>query len=263
MERRSGVTARAKRALRRAAAPVGSVVAVRTSEPEVVLTFDDGPDPVGTPAVLDALAAHGATATFFVLLTRVRRHPGLLERVVAEGHEIALHGPDHRRLTSLPAREVHTRTAAAARELAALTGTWPRWFRPPYGAQTPATWLAVRRAGLVPVLWGPTTWDWRDVGQDERVRKAQDGARPGAVLLAHDAFAGPGDGAAEGVGSGAGSGPAGRAEPGGGAGPAPDVDRADLVDRVLAAYADRGWRGRSLGAALRHGRLVRAAHFAR
>ena len=247
MQRGSGAAARAKRVLRRVAAPVGSVVAVRTTEPEVVLTFDDGPDPVGTPAVLDALAAHGATATFFVLLTRVRRHPGLLERVVREGHEIALHGPDHRRLPTFPAREVQERTAAAARELEGLTGATPRWFRPPYGAQTPATWLAVRRAGLVPVLWGPTTWDWRDVEQDARVRKAQEGARPGAVLLAHDAFAGPDDGAER---SGPGS-------------PPPDVDRADLVDRVLAAYADRGWRGRSLGDALQHGRLVRAAHFSR
>lgn len=243
----SGLPAGLTRALRRAGAPVGSVEAVRTRAPEIVLTFDDGPDPVGTPAVLDALAAHGATATFFVLLTRVRRFPDLLARVAAADHEIGLHGVDHQRLTTFAGAEVATRTGAAKAELEALTGRRVRWFRPPYGAQTPGTWLAVRRCGLVPVLWGPTTWDWRDLPQDDRVRKAREGARAGAVVLAHDAFAGAGDGAAD-DGNGL---------------VEPTVDRFDLVDRVLTAYASDGLRGRSLGDALAHGRPVRLARFTR
>ena len=247
MPPRSRLPARLKRALRRAASPVGSVDAVRTTAPEIVLTFDDGPDPAGTPAVLEALAAHGATATFFVLLTRARRRPDLVARVVAEGHEVGLHGVDHRPLPDFSYAEARARTAAAADELEALTGTPVRWFRPPYGAQTPLTWLAVRRAGLVPVMWGPTTWDWRDVPQDERVRKALQGARAGAVVLAHDAFAGAADGA---VDDGRGL-------------HAPEVDRRDLVHRVLETYATAGWRGRSLGDALRHGEAVRVAHFSR
>lgn len=242
---RSHLPADLRRALRRAGAPLGSVVAVRTAAPEIVLTFDDGPDPVGTPAVLDALAAHGASATFFVLLTRVRRHPDLLERVRREGHEVGLHGVDHQPLPRFSAAEARARTAAARAELEVLTGTPVRWFRPPYGAQTPATWLAVRRAGLVPVLWGPTTWDWRDLAQDDRVRKAQEGARAGAVVLAHDAFAGSAD----------------RAVDDGHGLRAPDVDRFELVDRVLGAYAGLGLRGRSLGDALHRGTVVRAAHF--
>lgn len=232
-------------ALRRAAAPLGSVDAVRTSEPEIVLTFDDGPDEVGTPAVLDALAAHRATATFFVLLTRVRRYPHLLERIRREGHEIGLHGVDHQRLTRFSYGDAHRRTAAGRAELEALTATPVRWFRPPEGAQSVSTWLAVRRAGLVPVLWGPTTWDWRDLPQDDRVRKAQQGARAGAVVLAHDAFAGAADGV---VDDGRGL-------------VAPDLDRYDLIDRVLTAYAGLGLRARSLGDALRHGSVVRSARF--
>lgn len=245
MALRSHMPAGLKHALRRAAAPLGSVEAVRTVEPEIVLTFDDGPDPAGTPAVLDALAAHGATATFFVLLTRVRRHPDLLERVRREGHEIGLHGVDHQPLPRFSYAEARARTRAAAGELEALTGTPVRWFRPPYGAQTPRSWLAARRAGLVPVLWGPTTWDWRDLPQDDRVRKAQEGACAGAVVLAHDAFAGASDGA---VDDGQGL-------------HAPDVDRFDLVDRVLGTYAAAGLRARSLGDALQHGSLVRSARF--
>lgn len=245
MALRDRLPAGLKQTLRRAGAPIGSIEAVATTEPEIVLTFDDGPDPVGTPAVLEALARHGATATFFVLLTRVRRHPDLVERVRREGHEIALHGVDHQRLTRFSGAEVRARTAAARAELEVLTGEPVRWFRPPYGAQTLPTWLAVRRTGLVPVLWGPTTWDWRDVGQDERVRKAQVGARAGAVVLAHDAFAGAADGA---VDDGQGL-------------VEPDVDRYDLVDRVLTAYAADGLRGRSLGDALARGRPVRSVRF--
>ena len=136
-----------------------------------MLTFDDGPDPVGTPAVLEALAAHGATATFFVLLTR-GRVTRLLARVLADGHEVGLHGVDHRRLTRFSHAEVHARTAAAKVELeAADRGARPLVPAPVRGA-APATWLAARRAGLVPVLWGPTTWDWRELPQADR------GARP-------------------------------------------------------------------------------------
>ena len=247
MPLRSHVPAGLKRRVRRAGAVLGSVEAVETAEPEIVLTFDDGPDPVGTPAVLDALAAHGATATFFVLLSRVRRFPELLARVREAGHEVGLHGVDHQRLTGFSYADAAARTAAAKTELEALTGEPLRWFRPPYGAQTPATWLAVRRVGLAPVLWGPTTWDWRDVPQDDRVRKAQQGAQAGAVLLAHDAFAGASDGAVD-DGNGL---------------VAPGVDRFDLLDRVLTAYAAEGLRGRSLGDALAHGSPVRAARFRR
>jgi chitooligosaccharide deacetylase len=244
---RSRLAPALKHVARRAGAPIGSVEAVRTAAPEIVLTFDDGPDPVGTPAVLEALAAHGATATFFVLMTRVRRFPELLARVRDEGHEIALHGVDHQRLTGFSHAEVLARTAAAKAELEGLAGPRVRWFRPPYGAQTAGAWLAVRRTGLVPVLWGPTTWDWRDLPQDERVDKARQGARRGAVVLAHDAFAGAADGASD-HGHGL---------------VAPDVDRFDLLDRVLTAYEGEGLRGRSLGDALARGRVVRAARFRR
>jgi peptidoglycan/xylan/chitin deacetylase (PgdA/CDA1 family) len=246
---RSRLPAGLRRVLRGAAVPLGSVVgsvhAVRTSEPEIVLTFDDGPDPVGTPAVLEALAAHGATATFFVLLTRARRHPDLVERVCREGHEVGLHGVDHQPLPAFTYAEARARTASAARELEGLTGAPVRWFRPPYGAQTPLSWLATRRAGLVPVLWGPTTWDWRDLPQADRVRKAQEGAAAGAVVLAHDAFAGLADGAPE---------ERSRLVE-------PVLDRFDLVDRVLTAYAARGLRARSLRDALERGSPSRVARF--
>ena len=128
-------------AWRRKSRPVGSLRAVRTNHPHVVLTYDDGPDPDGTPRILTALDRHDATATFFVLVPRARRHRELLGEIAAAGHEIALHGIDHRRLTQFPPAEVHRRTADGRRELEDLIGTTVRWFRPPYGIQRPRTWL--------------------------------------------------------------------------------------------------------------------------
>jgi peptidoglycan/xylan/chitin deacetylase (PgdA/CDA1 family) len=229
---------------RRAAGPVaGSIVAVRTAAPSVVLTFDDGPEPGGTDRVLAALAEAGATATFFVLLTRVRRYRALFEEVVAAGHEVALHGVDHRPLPGLPPHEVGPLLRAGRAELEDALGRAVRWHRPPNGRQTPRTWRAVTGAGLTPVLWGPTTWDWRDVPHERRLERAREGLRRGAIVLAHDGFAGPEDGADD--------------------GPAPVLDRGRLVREVLAGYAADGLRARSLGQVLAEGTAVREARFVR
>lgn len=235
----AAVIAATKTWLRRRAAVVGSIVA--TTAPDMVLTLDDGPDPDQTPRMLEVLAAHDATATFFVLLTRARRHPEVLRALVAAGHEVALHGPDHRPLTEFGFSAARERTLAARRELEQLAGVPVRWFRPPYGSQTPLTWLATRRAGLMPVMWTATTWDWRQARHEERLARALAGARPGGILLAHDGFAGPDDAADD--------------------GPPALADRAGLLAEVLDRYRDQGLRGRSLGEALQGGRAVRAAVF--
>lgn len=237
-----GAAVSARRTVRRGVGLVaGSAVAVRTDRPDVVMTFDDGPEPEGTDRVLQALDGAAATATFFVLLTRVRRYRSLLDEVVAAGHEVALHGVDHRALPTVPPEEVAGLIRGGRAELEDATGRPVRWYRPPYGRQTVRNWRAVTAAGLLPVLWGPTTWDWRDVADDERQEKAQQGIVPGAIVLAHDGFAGPEDGACD--------------------GPAPVLDRGRLISGVLEGYAARGLRVRSLEQALDGGTLVRESWF--
>ncbi|WP_369257928.1 polysaccharide deacetylase family protein [Geodermatophilus amargosae] len=238
---RTAAVATRRTARRTAGTLLGSAVELRTPRPEVVLTFDDGPEPGGTDQVLTALASAGASATFFVLLTRVRRHRALLDEVLAAGHEVALHGVDHRALPSLPPDEVARLVRAGRAELEDATGRPVRWFRPPYGRQTFRNWRAVTAAGMVPVLWGPTTWDWKDVTVAERVAKAQQGIRPGAIVLAHDGFAGPADGACD--------------------GPPPVLHRGELIAGVLEGYAGRGLAARSLEHALDAGELVRETWF--
>lgn len=235
--------ARGKRAARHGAgAVVGSVVSVSTDAPDVVLTFDDGPEPGGTDRVLEALADAGAGATFFMLLSRVRRFPALAQEVVAAGHEVALHGVDHRALPTIPPAEVTRLIRGGRSELEDALGQAVRWYRPPYGRQTVRNWASAVGAGLMPVLWGPTTLDWTDVPREERLAEAQRDITPGAVVLAHDGFAGPEDGACD--------------------GPPPVLDRGDLVGALLDAYAARGLTARSLGHLLDDGgRVVRLPWF--
>ncbi|WP_431278371.1 polysaccharide deacetylase family protein [Leifsonia poae] len=231
-------------AVRRATAFAGSVVSVRTSAPEFVLTYDDGPVAGSTDRILSVLADREATATFFVLLSRVRTDRGLLTAMVEAGHEIALHGVDHRDLTTLPLDGVRRRMRDGRRELEDAAGRPVRWFRPPYGHQTYRIWRAIHTAGMTPVLWGPTTWDSRgDVTQDERVAAAVREARPGTILLAHDNYADATDGVNDGA--------------------APVVDRVDLISRVLDGYAGLGLSARSLGDALGSGSLVLEGRFKR
>lgn len=220
----------------------GSVTSVQTTSPHVVLTFDDGPEPGGTDKVLATLAELGATATFFVLVSRARRFPGLLAEVMAAGHEIGLHGVDHVRITTLPPEVVRQRTADGRAELEDLIDRELTWVRPPYGAQTRETWAGLTAGGLVSVLWGVDQEDWKpQVDDDRRLAAALTGVAPGAILLAHDGFAGPEDNAFD--------------------GPAPQLDRGVLLRRVLHAYADLGLVGRGLGDALVEGTPVLEERF--
>jgi peptidoglycan/xylan/chitin deacetylase (PgdA/CDA1 family)/GT2 family glycosyltransferase len=213
--------------------PAPSIVGVETPRPEFVLTFDDGPTPGTTESILEVLRDHGATATFFVLANRAVQHPSLMRDVLAEGHEIGLHGPDHRRLTLFSARQVRDRTRAARQTVEDLAGTPVRWFRPPYGAQGIRAWVGIRQAGLSSVLWSATFDDWRDLDPDERLRLAVDATTRGGIVLGHDGFAGPWDGVDD--------------------GPEPSLDRAAFLLRYLESTRSRGLRALSLGGALTDG----------
>lgn len=160
----------------------------------VALTFDDGPEPVSTPRVLDALAALGVHATFFVLGSRVERAPDLTRDIVVAGHELGVHGWDHR-CVARRAPTAAIRDLLRTRDLiTATTGCEPRWYRPAYGvATTPVLWAA-GRAGLSTVLWTGWGRDWvRGATPASVASRVTAGIRGGAVLLLHDAPAGRAD----------------------------------------------------------------------
>jgi peptidoglycan/xylan/chitin deacetylase (PgdA/CDA1 family) len=209
-----------------------SLVALRPPAGVTVLSYDDGPTPGVTDLLLPVLAEAGATATFFVLLTRVRASPGLFHEVLAAGHEVALHGPDHLRLTSLPPAAHATRFHEARAELEDLAGVAVRWSRPPYGAQDAASWRAARDAGLQPVLWSISCLDWETHAHEDYLAELRATDAAGAIVLLHDGFADERDGVDD--------------------GPAPSLDRIALTRAVLEEIAGRGLVPSSLGAALEH-----------
>jgi peptidoglycan-N-acetylglucosamine deacetylase len=154
----------------------------------VALTFDDGPHPEGTPMILELLARHRATATFFVVGEQVRRRPGLLARIVEHGHQVALHGDRHRlqlRLGRDALRDDLQRGTAAIED---AVGEPPRWHRPPYGIYSPPGLAATRAAGLAPLLWSRWGKDWRRLTTPRRIAgRVTRGLQAGDVILLHDA----------------------------------------------------------------------------
>jgi peptidoglycan/xylan/chitin deacetylase (PgdA/CDA1 family) len=172
----------------RAAAAALTLPRTLPAAPGVALTFDDGPHPEGTPMILDLLARHRATATFFVVGEQVRRRPALLARVRAQGHQVALHGDCHRlqlRLGREALRDDLRRGMAAIED---ALGEPPGWHRPPYGIYSPAGLAATRAAGLQPLLWSRWGKDWRRLTTPARIaRRAMWALLPGDVILLHDA----------------------------------------------------------------------------
>jgi peptidoglycan/xylan/chitin deacetylase (PgdA/CDA1 family) len=208
-----------------------SIVGLQGPGDATIVTYDDGPKPGDTDAILRELDERRATATFFVLLTRVRRSPGHIVEMLAAGHEVALHGADHRRLTTgVDPDKLHAHVKDARAELEDLAGVPMRWFRPPYGAQSPVTWQAVRSAGLTPVLWSIDCKDWQTQSLDEYLAPVRQPALQGGIVLMHDGFADKTDGVDDGS--------------------PPNVDKAQLTRAVLDEAEQRGLSVQSVGDAL-------------
>ncbi len=153
----------------------------------VALTFDDGPDPAGTPAILDVLDELGVQATFFLLGQQVSAHRPMARRLVAAGHEVALHGWHHRNSLTVPPRSLHASLVRAMDEIATATGVRPRWYRPPHGIASSATFWASSRLGLTPVLWDAWGRDWTAQATAVSVlHTVRRDLRGGSTVLLHD-----------------------------------------------------------------------------
>ncbi len=157
------------------------------SDDRLALTFDDGPHPVHTRAVLDLLDARGHRATFFVIGTRAARHPELLAEIVRRGHALGNHTYAHSWATA--ALSVRRLVADLQRAQATLraAGCEPRWFRPPIGIVSPRVNAAARRAGLRLVGWTVSARDGVATRPARALGRLLRGARPGAILALHDA----------------------------------------------------------------------------
>jgi peptidoglycan/xylan/chitin deacetylase (PgdA/CDA1 family) len=147
---------------------------------------------VGTPAVLDALAATATTATFFLLSAQATAHPGVVGDLLAAGHTVGLHSDRHERLDRVPLRALTTRLADARRRLEDLIGAPVQWHRPPFGRLSWRGSLAARRAGLAIALWNEAPRDWQAANVAELAARLGPCLRAGALLALHDGDDPPG-----------------------------------------------------------------------
>jgi peptidoglycan/xylan/chitin deacetylase (PgdA/CDA1 family) len=153
----------------------------------VALTFDDGPDPASTPQFAQVLAEHGVRATFFLLGSMVERAPWLAADIAAAGHEPGVHGWDHRYLPARTPGATRSDLSRAVDLIARVTGSQPRFFRPPYGVLSGPALVTAWQLGLTPVLWGAWGREWAPGASPESVYATLTaGLAGGVTVLLHD-----------------------------------------------------------------------------
>jgi glycosyltransferase involved in cell wall biosynthesis/peptidoglycan/xylan/chitin deacetylase (PgdA/CDA1 family) len=156
-----------------------------------LITFDDGPHPLGTRLILDALERHGARALFFLMGHQVRTYGDVVKEVSRRGHEIGVHSWTHTDSSYLTSYEVTRMLSNSLDAVRDVTGSTPKYARPPYGKLSPSYAQACESLGLTPVGWSASSEDWG--ANDERdviIKLASEGAR-GKVLLFHDGTGNP------------------------------------------------------------------------
>jgi cellulose synthase/poly-beta-1,6-N-acetylglucosamine synthase-like glycosyltransferase/peptidoglycan/xylan/chitin deacetylase (PgdA/CDA1 family) len=171
----------------------GAVRTVGPAHQTLALTFDDGPDPVWTPQILDVLRKHHVHATFFVVGSAAIDHPDLVRSILADGHEIGVHSLTHADLGSAPAWRRQLEVQGDQRAIAGITGRAATLLRPPYSSENDAvrdgTWSAMRTAadqGYLTVLTTKDSEDWQRPGVATIERNLAPSGPQGQILLMHD-----------------------------------------------------------------------------
>jgi peptidoglycan/xylan/chitin deacetylase (PgdA/CDA1 family) len=140
----------------------GEAMIAPKSPGEAALTFDDGPNPLWTPRLLDLLAHYKVQATFFMMGSHAQSVPDLVRRVAAAGHLIGSHSWSHPNLAYTRATRVREELTRSKEAIEQITGAPVTFFRPPFGARRPYVLRAARELGLTPVLWNAMTTDWKE-----------------------------------------------------------------------------------------------------
>ncbi|MBD2868583.1 polysaccharide deacetylase family protein [Paenibacillus sp. IB182493] len=162
---------------------------VPTSRKAIAMTFDDGPNPIYTPQVLDIFREVSGRATFYMIGEQMLKAPETVKAVAAEGHEIGNHTYSHPALTDLSPDDAWQELERTERLIETLTGRKPLTFRPPYLRHNEDTQTVVDRFGysVAGALNGESK-DWEMPGAEHIVDTSLRHARPGSVLLYHDGF---------------------------------------------------------------------------
>ena len=163
---------------------------VRVDGPYVAMTFDDGPHQTLTPKLLDLLARKNIKATFFVLGENAERHPEILKRAVAEGHEIGNHTWSHPNLAKSSQDTLRSQLQRTDDLIRQAIGFRPKIMRPPYGELTSKQRQWVHdEFGYNIILWDVDPLDWKEPGPAVVSQRIIRGAKPGSIILSHDIHA--------------------------------------------------------------------------
>jgi peptidoglycan/xylan/chitin deacetylase (PgdA/CDA1 family) len=160
---------------------------VNVDGPYIAMTFDDGPHATNTAKLLEIAAKRHIKLTFFVLGECVEQNPAVLQREVAEGHEIGNHSWSHPNLAKLSDDAVHNQLQRTEEIIVKTAGVKPKLMRPPYGELTKQQRILVNHDfGYKVILWDVDPLDWKRPGPSVVARRIIAGARSGSIILSHD-----------------------------------------------------------------------------
>jgi peptidoglycan/xylan/chitin deacetylase (PgdA/CDA1 family) len=159
---------------------------VNTQEKVVALTFDDGPRPDGTPAVLDLLARYNIQATFFLIGNRVEQCPELTQRIWQSGHQVGNHTWSHTLMMFKSPSYLRQEIEKTDAILKGLGHPDEIFFRAPYGMKFLLLPLVLRRMNKKNIIFDSVAWDWSSPGVEQIVRNVISSVRPGSIILLHD-----------------------------------------------------------------------------
>lgn len=161
-----------------------------TSKQAVAFTFDDGPDPIYTPQLLEMFREAGGKATFFMIGSQIDANPDIARRVYAEGHEIGNHTDSHPNLTEIEPDEIVSELTRCAQKIGEITGELVRTFRPPYIGYNDNVYAIVQEHFGYPAIGAMNMQanDWSNPGVEHIVAESRDHVSAGSILIFHDGW---------------------------------------------------------------------------
>ncbi|WP_245583499.1 polysaccharide deacetylase family protein [Paenibacillus assamensis] len=158
-----------------------------STPPRVALTFDDAPDQLFTPRVLDVLKEYKVKATFFVVGNRAQKHPDIINRIVKEGHILGNHTYNHPNLAKVSNTIFQREVLDTQQTIKKLTGKTMRYLRPPYGniTEEQIKWLVSKNISIV--NWNVDSLDWKGLNAEQVLANVMGDVKAGAIVLQHSA----------------------------------------------------------------------------
>ncbi|MCF6410772.1 polysaccharide deacetylase family protein [Pseudalkalibacillus salsuginis] len=157
-----------------------------SSEKRIALTFDDGPENIYTPQILEILRQKGVKATFFVVGERAKKYPEQLRQIYREGHVIGNHTWDHPHLPELTDQQFNENIQSTSAEIEKIIGFKPDLFRPPFGEIEDRQIAMLNKQGYRSIMWTADTKDWTGAPAEEIVSRLKQDASPGVIALQHN-----------------------------------------------------------------------------